>query len=302
MTVDAMASRGDDIWTTPHPPKPETAQDQVLVFPSVGPAPETAPEETTEAAGVGEHGPALPTAPENVLVVVVVVTEEPQVGESEPPNPEPPRGDGGGHVIVPKPVSDVICVTKGAVQDRDAVSLKLTALSNCEQTRQKIQSVLDDLCGEDCKLEVFQEDNTNEILITGPYIQADTEGMAMKFNNDNIKDKMGVEEAVPRWGKKSKMVLVSLLLTGLLLAALMVAGYYLKTHRGKNAKGVRLADSFQVDEENQANTLVSVAPLHPQEALDKPVINGESPPESGSQPAPPNGPPAPQTPVADTQM
>lgn len=52
-----------------------------------------------------------------------------------------------------------------------------------------------------------------------------------------------VEEAFPRWGKNSKLVLVSLLLTGLLLAALLVAGYYLKTHR-KNSKGVRLVSSL----------------------------------------------------------
>lgn len=113
--------------------------------------------------------------------------------------------------------------------------------------------------------------------------------------------------AVPRWGKNSKLVLVSLLLAGLLLAALLVAGYYLKTHR-KNSKGVRLAESFQVDEENQANTLVSVAPL-PQEPLDKPTANGESPPENGTNPAPApapapttNGHSAAQTPVADTEM
>lgn len=49
----------------------------------------------------------------------------------------------------------------------------------------------------------------------------------------------GVENAVTRWRQKSKLVLVSLLLTGLLLAALLVAGYYLQTHR-KNSKGVRL--------------------------------------------------------------
>ncbi len=53
-----------------------------------------------------------------------------------------------------------------------------------------------------------------------------------------------VEEAVPRWGKNSKLVLVSLLLTGLLLAALLVAGYYLKTHR-KNSKGVRLVSQSE---------------------------------------------------------
>lgn len=51
-----------------------------------------------------------------------------------------------------------------------------------------------------------------------------------------------VEEAHPHWGKNSKLVLVSLLLTGLLLAALLVAGYYLKTHR-KNSKGVRLVST-----------------------------------------------------------
>lgn len=51
-----------------------------------------------------------------------------------------------------------------------------------------------------------------------------------------------MEEAVPRWGKSSKLVLVSVLLAGLLLAALLVAGYYLKTHR-KNSKGVRLVST-----------------------------------------------------------
>lgn len=54
-----------------------------------------------------------------------------------------------------------------------------------------------------------------------------------------LAEQAGVKEAVPHWKKNSKLVLVSLLLTGLLLAALLVAGYYFKTHR-KNSKGVRL--------------------------------------------------------------
>lgn len=59
---------------------------------------------------------------------------------------------------------------------------------------------------------------------------------------------------------------------------------------------------IQVDEENQANTLVSVAPL-PQEPLDKPTVNGESPPENGTSPTPTtNGHSASQAPVADTAM
>lgn len=57
-----------------------------------------------------------------------------------------------------------------------------------------------------------------------------------------------------------------------------------------------------MDEENQANTLVSVAPL-PQEPLDKPTVNDEPGAENGTNPTPTtNGHSASQTPVADTEM
>lgn len=290
--------RGDMIPRTTVAPDTDDPQGQVPVLPSLEP---TDNNESTPGAAVTEAAPEE-GGDEGADFTVQIITEKPMVVEP------PARGDG-----IPKPVpqDDVVCVGKEAVQDKNAVSLKLRAVSNCEDTKMKIQSVLKELCGEDCKLQLYQEDNTDEILVSGQYVEDDVGGMANKFDNVNIKDKTNVEEAVPRWGKNSKLVLVSLLLAGLLLAALLVAGYYLKTHR-KNSKGVRLAESFQVDEENQANTLVSVAPL-PQEPLDKPTANGESPPENGTNPAAAPAPtpaPAPttnghsaaQTPVADTEM
>ncbi len=60
---------------------------------------------------------------------------------------------------------------------------------------------------------------------------------------------------------------------------------------------IKAEDSFQVDQENQGNTLLSVAPLPQQEPLDKPIINGESP-----ESPPTNGHSATQTQVADTPM
>lgn len=194
------------------------------------------------------------------------------------------------------PKDNVVCVDKKTVQDKH-VLLKLKASSTCEKTKDSIQSVLDILCGEDCKLEIHQIDNTNEVIVYGDSIEADPEGMAGKFNIDNIRDKVDVEEAVASMGQRSKIVLISLLIAGLLLAALLIAGYILKTHRGKS-KGMRLAeDSFQMDQENQGNTLLSVAPLPQQEPLDKPIINGESPDSP-----PTNGHSATQTQVADTPM
>ncbi|CAG11820.1 unnamed protein product [Tetraodon nigroviridis] len=218
-------------------------------------SPDHAPLELTTQATVapkesGDHGDHA--APEKAAEFTSEAqTNLPNIPEAETLTAEPPRGDGPANRAQ-------------------------------ENTRAKLQSVLQDLCGEDCKLEIFQEDKSDEIIVSGNYVEADVSGMTSKFNNDNIKDKTGVENAVTRWRQKSKLVLVSLLLTGLLLAALLVAGYYLKTHR-RSSKGVRLAESFQVDEENQANTLVSVAPL-PQEPLDKPTVNRESPPENGTSP------------------
>ncbi|XP_022617111.1 hematopoietic progenitor cell antigen CD34 [Seriola dumerili] len=308
--------RGDMIPKTTEAPEPEDPQEQTLVFPtmeSVEPHEQTtaatATEETEETGDVHneDSSPAAPeeAAEEGTQFTVVAHSVIPLIVEAETPAPMPSRGDGPRNKPVPVPVpvpqDDVVCVPKETVQDKNAVSLKLKATSSCEDTKVKIESVLQELCGEDCKLEIYQADNSDEIIVSGKYVEADVAGMANKFNNDNIKDKTDVEEAVPRWGKNSKLVLVTLLLTGLLLAALLVAGYYLKTHR-KNSKGVRLAESFQVDEENQANTLVSVAPL-PQEPLDKLTANGESPPENGTNPAPTtNGHSQTQTPVADTEM
>ncbi|KAI7808161.1 uncharacterized protein si:ch211-286o17.1 [Triplophysa rosa] len=190
---------------------------------------------------------------------------------------------------------NVVCVDEIPVRYRYDVLLKLKAPSTCEDTKDKIQSVLEHLCGEDCKLEIFQKDNTDEIIVYGESIEANPEEMAVKFNIDNIMDKVEVEKAVSR--QRSKAVFISVLIAGLLLAALLIAGYLLKS-RQEQTKGLRLAEeSFQVDQENQGNTLLSVAPLPPQEPLDKPVINGESP-----ESPPTNGHSATQTQVADTPM
>ncbi|KAM6947978.1 hematopoietic progenitor cell antigen CD34 [Lycodopsis pacificus] len=287
--------RGDMIPMKTEAPEPEDPQ--ILAFPTMGP-PTEATEQTTAAASPTATEEA---ADEGTGTTVEVHASTVKIMAPETPAPQPARGDGPNNIPRLVPQDDVVCVSKEAVQDKNAVNLKLKASSNCKDTKVKLESVLQELCGEDCKLDIYQEDDSDQILVSGKYVEDDVAGMADKFNNDNIKDKTDVEAAVPRWGKKSKLVLVSLLLTGLLLAALLVAGYYLKTHR-KSSKGVRLAESFQVDEENQANTLVSVAPL-PQEPLDKLPVNGESPPENGTNPAPTtNGHSASQTPVADTEM
>lgn len=35
----------------------------------------------------------------------------------------------------------------------------------------KIESVLQALCGGDCKLDIFQEDNSDEVIVSGKYVE-----------------------------------------------------------------------------------------------------------------------------------
>ncbi|KAA8591306.1 hypothetical protein FQN60_002249, partial [Etheostoma spectabile] len=100
----------------------------------------------------------------------------------------------------------------------------------------------------------------------------------------------------------SSSVFWGVLVTGLLAAIAITVGY-LKCPRRSDAKGVRLAEeAYPADQENQGNTLVSVAPLNPPpESPEKPSVNGESPEEAKTQPPPPtNG--HSTTKTADTEL
>ncbi|XP_045912833.1 uncharacterized protein si:dkey-261h17.1 [Micropterus dolomieu] len=97
-------------------------------------------------------------------------------------------------------------------------------------------------------------------------------------------------------------VFVGILVSGLIAALAIILGY-LKCKRKSDTKGVRLAEeAYPVDQENQGNTLVSVAPLNPPpETQEKPSINGESPEADKTQPPPPtNG--HSTTKTADTEL
>lgn len=274
--------RGDDV----QPTEAHKPQIQVVVFPTLSDMSLT---QSTENSKTEQY---LTTQSSKSTIVT-----EPD-GQQDTQAPQ--------HITTNQPIAEpsithtgpVVCVNEAAVRGKEAVRLKLKTSSSCEENKVKIQSILEHLCGDDSKLEIYQQDHTDEMIISGQCIQADAKGMTDKFNNDNIKDKVGVVEAVPVLVKHSRTVLISVLLAGLLLAILLIAAYVLKTHRPQT-KGVRLAEEmYQVDEQNQGNTLLSVAPLPPQEPLDKPTSNGESP----ESPPPTNGHSATQTPVADSQM
>ncbi|XP_018616077.1 hematopoietic progenitor cell antigen CD34-like [Scleropages formosus] len=211
-------------------------------------------------------------------------------------------------MVESEPQENIRCVE--SVKDEDAVHVWLQESSSCENTKEKLQEVVGMLCGNDCKLELFQADSSDKLIVRGENVLAAPNTMAEMFKNEEIKNKLGVLDAQVSWGKRPPTVLVSLLLAGLFLLVALLGGYCFKMHRAHSSKGMRLAEeSYHGDEENQANTLVSVAPLSQPEPQEKPNINGESPdsgktqpPAAGTGSATTNGHSATKTPVADTEL
>ncbi|XP_021420089.2 CD34a molecule isoform X1 [Oncorhynchus mykiss] len=196
--------------------------------------------------------------------------------------------DPGAPVVHQAPVfvlPTVECVDKEAVKDKDTVKVELSSETSCSVTKRIMEDSA--WCTGDCNLKLFQEENSNTLVLTRS--NGGVKDLSESLNSQDIKGQLGVVNAAPQWGKHSSTVLVSLLISGLLLAAALIGGYCLKKHCRHNAKGMRLAeDAYPVDEENQGNTLVSVAPLNTLETREKPA-NGDSQEAAKTQPPPTNG-------------
>ncbi|XP_072223365.1 uncharacterized protein cd34 [Leuresthes tenuis] len=169
---------------------------------------------------------------------------------------------------------------------------------DCEETKRIIQENPARWCTlESCNLEIFQEDNT--VLVASKDAKLGT--LAEALQSEHLKNKLGVTktEIPPSSGSS---VFVAILVTGLLAAIAIAVGYF-KFQRRPSAKGARLAEEANpVDQENQGNTLLSVAPLSPPpETQEKPSVNGESPEAAKTQTPPPtNGHSTAKT--ADTEL
>lgn len=40
-----------------------------------------------------------------------------------------------------------------------------------KDTKEKIGSVLQELCGDGCKLDIYQEDDSDQIIVSGKYVE-----------------------------------------------------------------------------------------------------------------------------------
>ncbi|XP_070765980.1 uncharacterized protein cd34 [Enoplosus armatus] len=269
-----------------------------------------APDATAPPVAVGEES-ATSAAPGDILfpatIINLAINPDNQdggtSGTTAAPSVAVKAGDAPANVpddshIVKTVVPDVKCVGKDDIQESNAVKL-VVETGDCEATKRIIQENPAGWCNtENCLLKVFQEGN--RMLVASD--NAELETLAGALQSEHLKDKLGVTKTETPSSSGGSSVFVGILVSGLLAAFAITVGY-LKCQRRPDPKGVRLAEeAYPVDQENQGNTLVSVAPLNPPpETQEKPSVNGESPEAAKTQPPPPtNG--HSTTKTADTEL
>lgn len=185
-------------------------------------------------------------------------------------------------VVVKLVVPDVTCVGEDDIPEGTFVKAEVST-DNCELTKSVIQGNPAGWCHkDDCQLKIFQDGNIMRLASE----DGDMNTAAEALQSEHLKDKLGVTK-VETPSSSGSSVFVGILVSGLLAAVGIIVGYF-KCPRRTDAKGVRLAEEgYTANQDNQGNTLVSVAPLNPPpETPEKPSVNGESP-EAAKTPSPP---------------
>lgn len=212
------------------------------------------------------------------------------IKDSTPAAPEEPK-------VIKLVVPDVTCVGKDDIPD-SAVKVSVDT-TDCEATKRIIQDNPAGWCSkENCNLKIAQEGKTINVVSD----DAKPTTLANAFQSAALKEKLGVTN-VETPSSSGSSVLAGILVSGLLAAIGITIGYF-KCQRRGDAKGVRLAEeAYPADQENQGNTLVSVAPLNPPpETPEKPSVNGESPEAAKTEPSPPPTNGTSTTKTADTEL
>ncbi|XP_029995801.1 hematopoietic progenitor cell antigen CD34 [Sphaeramia orbicularis] len=279
---------------------PPDAGDSGVSGPTSAPDASAAPSVADGADSAPSPAPGGSSFPATIVNVVLGGGNPEDDKTSGTSGPPVARGDDGAAAdvaSVPKlVVPDVKCVGEKDIAESNAVKAVVTT-SDCEETKNVIQANPAGWCNkENCNLEIFQDGD--KVLVASDDANLGT--LAEALQSDELKNKLGVKD-IKYSSSSGSSVFVGILITGL-LAALAIAIGYFKCQRKADTKGVRLAEeAYPADQENQGNTLVSVAPLNPPpETQEKPSVNGESPEAAKTQPPPTNGHSTAKT--ADTEL
>lgn len=296
LSNEVMSEDGDDATAAPTAGASDATQAADAAAASDAVSSSGAGVAPTAAAGEGSASSAAPQDSSfTVITVSSGVSPDSKDGDTSGTSGTTPAPIGRINVDGPvvaiddsltvKVVPRVRCVGEGEISENSGVEVEV-ATSDCEESKNIIQGNPAKWCNkQECELKIFQKDKTMLVASEDAKLTA----LSETLQSEPLKTRLGVTKVeTPSSSSSGSSVFVGILVSGLLAALGITIGYF-KCQRRADTKGVRLAEeAYPVDQDNQGNTLVSVAPLNPPaETPEKPSVNGESPEAAKTQPPPP---------------
>ncbi|XP_032936224.1 hematopoietic progenitor cell antigen CD34 [Catharus ustulatus] len=297
---------------------------------------------STESSGQEGMSPQPSTSPTSLTVTPMKPDRTPGVSTTQSPPGTQPKD--GAHTLVPtvartssaatqeqravtnattalhspEPTLPAIqCHTARGEGDTGAICLQLNQSSSCEQfLGSKGFDLFQAICGNRSQ----SVDSPCEIKLTPSSLDSDCLLLTLKGEKDPDKllhvlqksdwEKFGIASLKKESGRSqqdpARRTLIALVTSGLLLALLGLAGYFLMKRRSWSPAGERLAeDPYYTEHGSQGNTLLMTPSQEPAELQEKPNVpslNGATQENGTGQASSKNGHSGRQHSPADTEM
>ncbi|KAJ7427929.1 CD34 molecule [Willisornis vidua] len=261
---------------------------------STAKSPVTQPSETAEASG---STVAMKSSP--------VTTGHPPVSAATlPPHT-------AGDSLKPSPLP-ITCHNVKEVSDTGAICLKLNESTTCKHFLERKGSDLwRAVCQENarpvptpCQIKLAKSEVDQHCLLL---ILSGERDPTPEMLKESHWEKLGInslkQDSVRNHQDFSQKTLIALVTSGLLLAFLGLAGYFLMRRRSWSPAGQRLAeDPYYTEHGSQGNTMLMAPSQEPAELQEKPNLNGGTQENGTGQASSKNGHSARQHSPADTEM
>ncbi|KAM6114448.1 hematopoietic progenitor cell antigen CD34 [Phoenicopterus ruber ruber] len=209
----------------------------------------------------------------------------------------------------PKPIT---CHNVKEVSDTGAICLRLKESNTCKQfLEMKGSDLWNAICEESahrvplpCRIKLAKSEVDRDCMLLVLVGERDP---TTDILQEPLWEKFGIKslerEDVRNHQDFSQKTLIALVTSGLLLAFLGLAGYFLMKRRSWSPAGERLAeDPYYTENGSQGNTMLMMPPQEQPELQEKPNLNGGTQENGTGQASSKNGHSARQHSPADTEM
>ncbi|XP_069732271.1 hematopoietic progenitor cell antigen CD34 isoform X2 [Phaenicophaeus curvirostris] len=209
-------------------------------------------------------------------------------------------------------LKSITCHNIKEVNDTGAICLQLNESNSCKQFLERKGSDLwSAICEESahhipspCKIQLAKSEVDRDCMLL---ILVGEKDPATNVLQESHWEKFGIKSLKPGRVRShqdfSQKTLIALVTSGLVLAFLGLAGYFLMKRRSWSPAGERLAeDPYYVDNGSQGNTMLMMPHQEQAELQEKPNLNGGTQENGTGQASSQNGHSARQHSPADTEM